>query len=61
MITLCQHIICPECKSTEKAEVICGFPWYTYIHDCKNCGYIIMESEWQLAEEIKTQSNKETQ
>jgi len=60
MTILCQYIICPECNSKEKAEVTFTFPWPTYIHDCKSCGYTIMESEWQLAEESKTKLDEET-
>lgn len=42
-------ILCPECGSVELATIDTStVPWWTYIHDCKNCGYTIMEyaSEW---------------
>lgn len=41
-----EQIICPECNSTENAEVKHSTPFWTYIHEC-SCGYIIMESDWQ--------------
>ncbi|MCE5226490.1 MAG: ASCH domain-containing protein [Porphyromonadaceae bacterium] len=44
-----QFILCPECGSVELATIDTStVPWWTYIHDCKNCGYTIMEyaSEW---------------
>lgn len=40
-------ILCPECGSVELATIDTStVPWWTYIHDCKSCGYTIMESEW---------------
>lgn len=45
-------IICPECKSIEDAEVLLGFPFNTYIHEC-SCGYIIMESEFEIIKETQ--------
>lgn len=46
--TWCHYeaILCPECGSEEKATVEHTRPFWTYIHDCKNCDYTIMESEW---------------
>lgn len=43
-------IICPECKSRQKATVDHTFPFWSYVHVCTECEYIIMESEWELAE-----------
>lgn len=40
-------IKCPECNSIEDAEVEFGILWNTYIHECKKCNYLIMESEWE--------------
>lgn len=41
-------IKCPECESIEDAiEDYTTIPFATYIHECKNCGYIIIESEWE--------------
>lgn len=39
-------IKCPECSKIQDAEVTQGnAPFATYIKVCE-CGYIIMESEW---------------
>lgn len=43
----CEVIRCPECKSIQKAEVTHTRPWYSYVHFCTKCEYIIMESEWE--------------
>jgi len=40
-------IICPECLSVQKAIEEQAIPFWIYIHQCTNCGYIIMESEWE--------------
>lgn len=40
-------IICPECNKLQKAKVEQIIPFPIYIHNCKKCNYIIMESEWQ--------------
>lgn len=42
-----ETIICPECKSIQDATVEHTIPWATYIHECTNCHYIVMESDWQ--------------
>lgn len=40
-------IKCPKCRSLEQAvEDNTTIPFSTYIHTCKGCGYVIMESEW---------------
>ena len=40
-------IECPECGFIQPAVVNCNTaPFNTYIHDCKHCGYLIQESEW---------------
>ena len=46
--TWVELIICPECQSTERAEVVHyeGFWWAIYAHICQQCGYAITESEW---------------
>lgn len=44
-----EKIVCPKCESLETATVFHAWPWYSYVHDCKKCGYIIMESEWEKA------------
>jgi hypothetical protein len=39
-------IKCPECGLVQNARVEHTIPWYTYIHHCTQCEYVIMESEW---------------
>jgi hypothetical protein len=41
-----ERIECPECGLVQKAIVYHTIPWYTYIHQCIKCEYIIMENEW---------------
>lgn len=43
-------IKCPECDTVQAAFVEKTIPFGTFIHDCVNCKYTIMESEW---EEVK--------
>lgn len=50
-----EQICCPYCEKEQPAIVKHTFPFYTYIHDCTNCGYTIMESEW---EKIDVPENK---
>ncbi len=40
------QIRCPECQSIQAATIKQTAPFLTYLHDCTNCGYVIMESEW---------------
>jgi len=47
MEEIIQKIICPECYAIQEAIIKGTFPYPTYIHKCNNCGYIIMESEWE--------------
>ncbi len=42
------HIICPDCKKEQMAFVLHTIPFNTYIHECTNCNYLIMESEWNI-------------
>jgi len=45
-------IECPECGFIQPAVVNCNTaPFNTYIHDCKHCGYLIQESEWNEVKE----------
>jgi uncharacterized Zn finger protein len=46
MTTHTEKIRCPECKTEQEAKVLHTFPFYSYVHECTECGYIIMESEW---------------
>lgn len=41
-------IECPECNEIQSATVEHTFPWYSYVHTCVKCNYIIMESEWNV-------------
>lgn len=40
------EIRCPQCRHTQNAQVRKTFPFYTYIHTCIFCKYVITESEW---------------
>ena len=42
-------IECPECGSHKFAVEDCTtVPFPTYLHRCNKCGYVIMESEWNI-------------
>lgn len=43
-------IICPECETSQPATVLHTFPYFSYVHTCVKCGYVIMESEWNERE-----------
>ena len=43
-------IKCPSCNTVQAAICKHTIPFYTYIHYCKNCNYVIMESEWDIIE-----------
>lgn len=40
-------IKCPECEKVQWATVEHTWPWWSYIHICNHCEYVIMESEWE--------------
>lgn len=42
-----EKIKCPECGSTQKAEIENTLPFAIMMHTCTKCKYIIMESEWE--------------
>lgn len=46
--TWSELIRCPECKTDQWAMIEQGYgvPFARYIHDCQNCGHVILESEW---------------
>lgn len=48
-MTRSETIKCPNCGHVQKAQVTWkqGNPFPTYIHECVQCGYVIMESEWE--------------
>jgi C4-type Zn-finger protein len=41
-------IKCPNCGEIQLAIVEHTIPFYSYIHKCTKCRYIIMESEWEI-------------
>jgi uncharacterized protein (DUF2225 family) len=41
-------IECPECNTIQDAKVEHTLPWFTRIHQCINCKYLIMDSEWKI-------------
>jgi len=45
-------IICPKCGESQTATVLHTKPWYCYVHECKKCSYIILESEWNKVEKL---------
>lgn len=45
-------IRCPNCGVIQKAIAEESLPFWIYIHECKSCNYLIMESEW---DEVKEQ------
>ena len=49
-----QIIFCPECKQEQIGIIQHTFPFFTYIHTCSNCNYVIMESEWIVDEPCET-------
>ena len=44
--TIKELIVCPECSTTQEAEVVLTIPWPSFVHHCEKCKYVIMESEW---------------
>lgn len=49
--TWSECIRCPECETAQWAmlEHEHNMPFAMYVHDCQNCGYTILESEWEMA------------
>jgi rubredoxin len=43
-------IKCPNCGHVQKSKIRKTLPFYTYIHECEKCKYVITESDW---EEVK--------
>ena len=58
VITSEELIECPECKTVQWASIKENpdFPFASYIHDCQDCGYTIMESEWNEVGSEKIQA-----
>lgn len=45
-----ETIRCPQCGTVQTAFVEHTYPWWWYVHDCAECGYTILESEWSNIE-----------
>jgi len=41
-------IKCPSCDEIQLAVVEHTMPFYSYVHECVKCRYVIMESEWEI-------------
>ena len=55
-ITRIDTIIYPQCGYIQEVELEEpeAYPyWYSLVHDCVDCGYTIMESEWDTVRESK--------
>ena len=46
------RIRCPRCEHEQDATVAQTYPHWSFVHKCDQCGYIIMESEWERVEEV---------
>ncbi len=51
-------IVCPECNTEQRARVAHTVPFYTYLHTCENCGYVIMESDWDVVKGLPKQERE---
>ena len=51
-----EKIRCPKCGCVQYAVVEHGIPWNTYIHYCKQCDFLIMESDWHKVEDAKAEA-----
>jgi hypothetical protein len=52
-----EWIECPECEKQQGAFVEHTMPFYTRIHECIKCKYLIMESEWNNINKLKQKQN----
>lgn len=50
MKTHTEQIKCPQCGDIQTGTVEHTEPWYTYIHICTKCRYVIMENDWNKIE-----------
>lgn len=46
----CETIECPNCNQRHSATIVHTVPFYTYVHTCWRCEYIITEGEWKKVE-----------
>jgi C4-type Zn-finger protein len=53
-----ETIKCPECNAIQEATVLHTIPFWTYVHECKKCKYIITESEWEADIELNEYKTK---
>ena len=58
MQIITEKIVCPNCGKTQLAEVGVNPIWNVYVHECKKCKYIIMESEWDKVKRYGTNHNR---
>ena len=54
-----ETIECPTCEQVQTAKVFHTSPYWTYIHECLSCKYLIMESEWNKVEDNKMKTKRE--
>lgn len=52
MNTFKENIECPNCHDCQLATIIESLPWWTYIHTCTSCNYLITESDWHTVAKI---------
>ena len=52
METHIERIICPNCGSVQEATVEHYVPFWSYVHECENCDYVILESEWRRIKKL---------
>lgn len=47
-----ERIKCPMCDCVQDAEVVYlgWMPFPAYVHECKECRYMITESEWEKSQ-----------
>jgi hypothetical protein len=57
-----ETIKCPEYNAVQEATVLHTIPFWTYVHECKSCKYLITESESEPEQKInmKEKNNPQT-
>ena len=53
--TWTERIRCPKCGHIQDATVVFRDydPFPAYVHECTQCCYLIVESEWDIVEETR--------
>ena len=46
-----ERIVCPMCGAIQDVVVEHTTPWFSFVHECISCEYIISESEWDSIDE----------